>query len=1091
MRKELEQIEKIEQYLKDALSTNEKISFEEQLSSNPELQKHVEFQQSLQDNIQRIGLRLSTQKAYQRYIFKKIALIAGVALTMSMLFFVWYMNKGTEGPPWFGSNTPAVNVEQEWIASAETIPVHESIIIDTVENTAEAIDSIADEIDPLIVEISNSGGQDNSLTDRIEEYSPKLIHLPKSDPIFAEANNKLNQELFELRTDHDTVIESENGIVLYIPKNAFDTPLKKVDFILQEAVTPADIMFSGLNTITKTGDTLETGGMFYVDAFANGKRVNLIKQLTVDVPSDPTKTGMQLYAGEKNKAGQIVWKDPKDMEKPLISVEITDLDFYPPGYEKQMNAWGYFNKEFIDSLYYSFDGKEQLAFKILSNFAPIRYFKKDTQRNAIRNEKLNNANQQGKKNKYNGSIMSQIQNNVFVGQAKKKSRYQLSDTVNGTQAQNELVFDSLTQSYTYPTVFWGSEIPPLMVDSEGLLWNITVQPAGDKVVDVIFELNLSNGTYIYSTLNESRFNMPTQFLFQQEEGEFELVGEIKEIGEFRLDREPNYNARMEDRSIFSHANTVQFIQRIKLKQDTTVIKVNKAYMYCENGIETIAPIEDSLKISIDLKDSPFGLSPAAVHTIWNAKFNNTYLATVEFESRMPWIHRTCNTAILELYIDNLDKNLYEVDQLAAQMLSGSLQQKFLSFAALEHGKVEMSNAAQRELNAYYLTKYNALQEITRLTNKQYWDEQAALGRKLEHEMTNANEREIARRRALDKKEIDYNTNSVYAQLGMTKPTPRANPLVQFANQDISQRTNQPIIPIVANRSVLRGSINSLGWNNVDCLMSVSRDRESARIKGNGKTASIAYSPLKLNVANAEKFTTINVYVVPKAFNSFVKLAPVNSNYIYSLNKELDYRTVAIAWTNDGFYVYQDENTKTGTKTIVLEKMSKEDWEDLIKSSFSSINGMAKEIDYLSYLKADEERENTNNDKRELKRKAEPFVFPCADTIVVQNSPVFDVISLRDKEPSFPGGQEALLSFLSGNFKVPNVNEPSDPITVYVGYTIEKDGSITNVRMLKGQSEAIDAEAIRVVKLMPNWIPAERDGQAISVDFTLPIVIGIK
>ena len=58
---------------------------------------------------------------------------------------------------------------------------------------------------------------------------------------------------------------------------------------------------------------------------------------------------------------------------------------------------------------------------------------------------------------------------------------------------------------------------------------------------------------------------------------------------------------------------------------------------------------------LDFPCTECGVNPASVKTIWNRKFNNTNLATKEFEERMPYIHQTCNNSILELYINNLDK----------------------------------------------------------------------------------------------------------------------------------------------------------------------------------------------------------------------------------------------------------------------------------------------------------------------------------------------------------------------------------------------------------------------------------------------------
>lgn len=59
-------------------------------------------------------------------------------------------------------------------------------------------------------------------------------------------------------------------------------------------------------------------------------------------------------------------------------------------------------------------------------------------------------------------------------------------------------------------------------------------------------------------------------------------------------------------------------------------------------------------------------------------------------------------------------------------------------------------------------------------------------------------------------------------------------------------------------------------------------------------------------------------------------------------------------------------------------------------------------------------------------------------------------------------------------------------TVYLKFIVEKDGTLTNIEIGRGVSQLLDAEAIRVVSLMPNWTPATQNGEPVSVHYTLPI-----
>ena len=98
-----------------------------------------------------------------------------------------------------------------------------------------------------------------------------------------------------------------------------------------------------------------------------------------------------------------------------------------------------------------------------------------------------------------------------------------------------------------------------------------------------------------------------------------------------------------------------------------------------------------------------------------------------------------------------------------------------------------------------------------------------------------------------------------------------------------------------------------------------------------------------------------------------------------------------------------------------------------------------------------------------------------------------VFSIVEESPEFPGGIDSMYAFIQKNIHYPEVSkERGEQGTVYLNFIVEEDGSITNIHIVRGVSELIDKEAIRVVKLMPNWIPGKQAGKAVRVRFTLPI-----
>jgi protein TonB len=96
---------------------------------------------------------------------------------------------------------------------------------------------------------------------------------------------------------------------------------------------------------------------------------------------------------------------------------------------------------------------------------------------------------------------------------------------------------------------------------------------------------------------------------------------------------------------------------------------------------------------------------------------------------------------------------------------------------------------------------------------------------------------------------------------------------------------------------------------------------------------------------------------------------------------------------------------------------------------------------------------------------------------------------QNQIPSFPGGSSELNKFLSSNIKAPERwKESGISCRVYVKFTVNTDSTLSDIKILKGCPgfPECDAEVLRVVPLMPKWIPALEDGKAIKRGFSLPV-----
>ena len=90
-------------------------------------------------------------------------------------------------------------------------------------------------------------------------------------------------------------------------------------------------------------------------------------------------------------------------------------------------------------------------------------------------------------------------------------------------------------------------------------------------------------------------------------------------------------------------------------------------------------------------------------------------------------------------------------------------------------------------------------------------------------------------------------------------------------------------------------------------------------------------------------------------------------------------------------------------------------------------------------------------------------------------------------PEFPGGDAGLMKYIQNNVKYPPIaKEYNITGKVYVSFIVDKSGSVTDVKIVRGVDKSLDAEAVRVVKSLPKYKPGKQRGKAVRVMFTIPI-----
>ncbi|MEA5062878.1 MAG: energy transducer TonB [Petrimonas sp.] len=133
--------------------------------------------------------------------------------------------------------------------------------------------------------------------------------------------------------------------------------------------------------------------------------------------------------------------------------------------------------------------------------------------------------------------------------------------------------------------------------------------------------------------------------------------------------------------------------------------------------------------------------------------------------------------------------------------------------------------------------------------------------------------------------------------------------------------------------------------------------------------------------------------------------------------------------------------------------------------------------------------NTEDDAS--KRQMEAYVPPPPPKPKVEEV-TEEIFVVVEEQPEFPGGNTAMMKFLSDNIKYPVIaQENGIQGRVITNFVVERDGSITDVQVVRGVDPSLDKEAIRVIQSMPKWKAGKQRGSAVRVRFTLPVVFRLQ
>ncbi|MDX8339564.1 energy transducer TonB [Draconibacterium sp. IB214405] len=104
----------------------------------------------------------------------------------------------------------------------------------------------------------------------------------------------------------------------------------------------------------------------------------------------------------------------------------------------------------------------------------------------------------------------------------------------------------------------------------------------------------------------------------------------------------------------------------------------------------------------------------------------------------------------------------------------------------------------------------------------------------------------------------------------------------------------------------------------------------------------------------------------------------------------------------------------------------------------------------------------------------------------------EVFIIVEEMPEFPGGDEGLRTFIANTVKYPeDAHKNGIQGKVYVKFVVDKDGSVDDAKIARGVDPSLDKEALRVINALPKWKPGKQRGEAVRVEYTVPIKFALK
>lgn len=888
---QLETTRIIDRYLAGELSDVERIAFEQELASSEQLQREVQLQQLIQEAAVRASFRSDVKHAARRYRLNRILKWGAAGFGIIGIAFISTL----------------------WISSAQK----------TTKTEQEA---------PILAA---------SLMEQLSETSD-FVALPI--------------QYFSVPKDGDVFL-SDQSVLVSIPKNAFLLNNKRysgeavVQF--QEALQANEIVKAGLNT--QTGhELLETQGMFFIHAFTpEGEKLEINPKVGVyvQVPVNEHKEGMKLWDYVELKNGKGDWQNPRGLSRIPVPVDMRELDFYPEGYENELDQlkWNQRKKQ-RDSLYLSFED-----------------YCRSNQGNDISKSKTKTQSRNEATSREVVNVSPPILRSDVVPFPAVEARYP------GTVADMKR-FISETCEYPQEALEKGIEgrvYVDFEVDEYGFISN-------ERVTKSLHPLLDREAVRIIKA-------MPRWIPGQN--AQRAVRTRVRLPIEFRLEGGTNSDKPRADFNLM-----IGPIASRNKPISTSRPPTPPTETIPQDGAFSLTEMADSTA-----DDNPCDyprISPSKVLAFWHPKFNNTNLATREFEHRMVAIHSTCNDAVLKQYTSQLARPISEIDRVVVSMGYSD----FGSFANEQVGAVNPDNPHMENLKAFYEKGVEALRK--QAENDKNWEQQLRNQwdrhlAKLRSQHRTTNQQNKAKNA---QEEIAYNQRRTVQKLGL-KSQRSTNPVATYpqfrstigftarrsGGYNCDRRVPQAMSYQTAIQSIQKVEVaQQQRVERVKVETSVkngTETRETFSVTSNRKTRTIVYNSLSFGVKNAQKFDRIVAYLFPHQLESYQLLDGENGNYATSLNDDMLYDLCIVGFSGEEYFYFQKQTMKGGNLGLIELTQTSEKKLDasilqLNAKRNSKGNSITSELEWIKAEKKQFKEVKRRKDMDRFRERIATVIYPC-------------------------------------------------------------------------------------------------------------------